>query len=81
MTASSLHVASSSQTAGVSVNDVKKWAGIDWDKARREAGGLQMRIAKPEAFFLIDIFVFERLWRMTKRRYQKKSKEWLIHKC
>lgn len=33
-------------SAGAPVDDAHKWAGIDWDHARREVRRLQMRIAK-----------------------------------
>ncbi len=33
-----------------------------------------------EAFSLIETFVYERLWRMIRRRHRYKSKEWLIIK-
>jgi len=33
-------------SAGAPIDDAKKWAGIDWDRARSEVRRLQMRIAK-----------------------------------
>ncbi len=33
-------------SAGAPIDDADKWAGVDWDLARREVRGLQMRIAK-----------------------------------
>ncbi len=43
-------------------------------------GNYHRHVVSSEAFSLIDTFVFERLWRMLKRRHRKKSKEWLVHK-
>ncbi len=35
-----------SASAGAPIDDAKKWAHIDWDKAHREVRRLQVRIAK-----------------------------------
>jgi len=33
-------------SAGAPIDDAHKWAGVDWDHARREVRRLQVRIAK-----------------------------------
>ena len=33
-----------------------------------------------EAFSRIDTYVFEQLWRMLRKRHQRKSKKWLFQK-
>ncbi len=40
-------------------------------------GNYHRHVVSSEAFSLIDTYVYERLWRMIRRRHRKKSKEWL----
>jgi RNA-directed DNA polymerase len=43
-------------------------------------GNYHRHVVSSEAFSLIDTFVYERLWRMIRRRHRNKSKKWLTHK-
>jgi RNA-directed DNA polymerase len=43
-------------------------------------GNYHRHVVSSEAFSLIDTFVYERLWRMIRRRHRNKPKKWLIHK-
>ncbi|MCP4108109.1 MAG: group II intron reverse transcriptase/maturase, partial [Desulfobacteraceae bacterium] len=40
-------------------------------------GNYHRHVVSSEAFSLIDTYVYERLWRMIRRRHRKKSKKWL----